>query len=89
MDLEQVENLEKDLDRVAEIQHPYYTLFKSKRRRHLTVVKDKDDKEVVAVPTKKWKAPPGWTPPGWNEAQSYAAAKSFMGFQANPGGKKK
>lgn len=39
---------------------------------------------VKLDPSKKWKAPPGWTPPGWNEEKSMAAAKSFMGFKASP-----
>lgn len=34
--------------------------------------------------TKKWRAPEGWTPPGWNEEKSFAAAQAFMGFQASP-----
>lgn len=48
----------------------------------------KDDagkvKSIPASKIGKWKAPPGWTPPGWDEERSYANAKSFIGFQANP-----
>lgn len=32
----------------------------------------------------KWKAPDGWTPPGWNEEKSYQTSMQFMGFNANP-----
>jgi hypothetical protein len=40
------------------------------------------DKTVVA--NSRWKAPEGWTPPGWDEEKSYQAATSFMTFNANP-----
>lgn len=39
---------------------------------------------TVISPKEKWRAPEGWTPPGWNESQSYANAKNFMNFNANP-----
>jgi len=32
----------------------------------------------------KWRAPEGWTPPGWNDELSYKESVSFMGFNANP-----
>lgn len=32
----------------------------------------------------KWKAPEGWTPPGWDEERSYSTALNFMEFNANP-----
>lgn len=39
---------------------------------------------VALAPKEKWRAPPGWKPPGWNESKSYENAKSFMNFNANP-----
>jgi hypothetical protein len=52
---------------------------------HLQLVRDKPQtKGTVMIQKGKWKAPPGWTPPGWNETKSYQAAKSFMVFQTNP-----
>jgi hypothetical protein len=37
----------------------------------------------VGVPAERWRAPEGWTPPGWNEEKSMQSAKEFMGFQAS------
>jgi hypothetical protein len=88
-DIEQLTTLELDLERVAEMKHPYVELGDKinniHRKRKLSVVPD--GAKAVIAPKEKWRAPPGWTPPGWNEEKSYQAAKSFMGFQANPGGK--
>lgn len=41
---------------------------------------------TVAMP--KWQAPPGWTPPGWDEQASYGNAMEFMGSNVNKGGNK-
>ena len=50
-------------------------------QRHLKVV---DAPEEGSDSKGKWRAPEGWTPPGWSEEKSYAVAKSFMGWQQNP-----
>lgn len=42
------------------------------------------EKKVIQAPKEKWRAPEGWTPPGWDEEKSYESALSFMNFQANP-----
>lgn len=49
-----------------------------------TKIIDSSKTDYIPLPKDKWRAPPGWTPPGWNEEKSYAAAQSFIGFQANP-----
>lgn len=41
-------------------------------------------KKFVPAPKERWKAPPGWTPPGWNEEKSYQEALKVMSFNANP-----
>lgn len=46
-------------------------------------VKRREERKEDAA-SKKWRAPAGWKPPGWNEHQSYENAKSFMKFQASP-----
>lgn len=38
----------------------------------------------VAVPKERWRAPEGWTPPGWDEEKSYKNAMDFVAFQSNP-----
>lgn len=55
------------------------------RQQYKKLVSNTNKPKTVSV-TKagKWKAPPGWTPPGWDEENSYKTAMSFMGFQANP-----
>lgn len=56
-----------------------------KKQRHLrSVPKHTETKPVVGSGKNKWKAPPGWKPPGWNEEKSYQNAMSFMAFQRNP-----
>lgn len=48
-------------------------------------IKRADKPQVINLePGKKWRAPEGWTPPGWDEEKSYAAAQAFMGFKSNP-----
>lgn len=41
---------------------------------------------VALSPKEKWRAPPGWKPPGWSDEKGMRAAKEFMGFQATVGG---
>lgn len=48
------------------------------------VRKEETTTTMVKAPSEKWRAPDGWTPPGWDEEKSYQAATSFMAFQANP-----
>lgn len=43
-----------------------------------------DKPTYISTEKKKWRAEPGWTPPGWDENKSYAASMAFMGFKANP-----
>jgi len=57
------------------------------KKRHLKVVPDKSGAIAVENP-KKWRAPDGWTPPGWNPDKSFQNAKQFMGFNASMKGKK-
>lgn len=38
----------------------------------------------VQMPKERWRAPEGWTPPGWNEEQSYKNAMDFVAFQSDP-----
>lgn len=45
---------------------------------------DDSPQKVVIDPKAKWRAPEGWTPPGWNEEKSYQESVKFMGFNANP-----
>lgn len=35
------------------------------------------------VPAPKWRAPEGWTPPGWDEAAASQTGLSFMGKQGS------
>jgi hypothetical protein len=68
----------------------YASNLKQIRRpvRHLKAVPNRIEKgKVVAAKPGKWVAPPGWTPPNWDEQKSYDMAKQFMNF--NPKGKKK
>lgn len=46
-------------------------------------VKPTTEGTTTVAPT-KWKAPEGWTPPGWDEEKSYQTSVQFMGFNANP-----
>lgn len=70
--------LQKKLDTAALIRHPL--LSQAPRRRLKVVPALAGSKEVAVNPKERWRAPVGWTPPGWSEERSYAAAKSFMGF---------
>jgi|SRR5688500_14451930 len=74
--------IEKDLTEEGRDQFRSSIYSPQTKKRHLKAVPD-GTKTVVPV-TKRWKAPPGWTPPNWDESKSYANAMSFMGFQANP-----
>lgn len=65
-----------------------YTLENIEPRRHLKAVKNPSDKPKF-VPAgdegvEKFRAPAGWTPPGWNEEKSFEASKQFMGWKSNP-----
>ena len=35
-------------------------------------------KTVEAPPKERWRAPKGWTPPGWDEEKAYQAGINFM-----------
>lgn len=76
--------VEKDLTEEGRSQFRH-TLENPPQPKHLRIVPKTGDKSTfVPVDKKKWRAPPGWTPPGWDETKSYAVAKSFMGFKSNP-----
>lgn len=79
MDEEARENFRKVIDQAEQ--------SKPKTRRHLKAVPDAA-KAVPVAEAKKWRAPEGWTPPGWNPEKSYSNAKQFMGFNASMKGKK-
>lgn len=62
------------------------SLFEENPVRQVFKPKSESNPKGTAVlsPKEKWRAPEGWVPPGWNESQSYANAKNFMNFNANP-----
>ena len=73
--------VEKDLN--EEGREQFRNSLEAQSKRHLRVVRS-DTSEVAVTGKQRWKAPPGWTPPGWDEEKSYKMAKQFMGFNANP-----
>lgn len=73
MEPETIENLINDLT----------TDYVPPVRRSERQITPTDQKNEV-IPADKWRAPEGWTPPGWNEERSYQESIKFMGFNADP-----
>lgn len=78
LDEEGKQTLDKKLDQAALVRHPL--LAQAPRRRLKAVPALTYSKEINVDPKQRWRAPEGWTPPGWSEERSYNAAKQFMGF---------
>lgn len=66
------EKFRESLDRDTSYQKP---------KRHLKVV---SNSEFTPDPRNKFKAPPGWTPPGWSDEKAYQNSLAFRKWQANP-----
>lgn len=75
--------VEQDMDDAAREKFRY-ALENPIIERPKTIKSPTAGKIVPLEPVKRWRAPEGWTPPGWDEDKSYAVAQSFMGFKANP-----
>lgn len=71
MDEERLEQLIYELS----VEEPYFTAPPKA---------DIATNQMIKAPAEKWRAPEGWTPPGWDEKKSFEAATSFMNFNANP-----
>jgi hypothetical protein len=81
-----IENLDNEgrikfqqgLETAGLVRHPLLTSPTPRRR--LKSVPDAPA-GAVAVPKERWRAPEGWTPPGWSEERSYESAKQFIGWR--------
>lgn len=75
--------VERDMDDQAR-EKLRYSLENPTFKKAKTVQAPTKGKIVPLDPTKRWRAPDGWTPPGWSEEKSYASAQSFIAFQRSP-----
>jgi len=75
--------IERDMDDAAREKFRY-ALENTNIERPKTIKSPTAGKIVPVNPTKRWRAPEGWKPPGWDEEKSFSVAQSFMGFKNNP-----
>lgn len=72
--------LQTSLDNAALIRDPILSPAPRRVRRRLVSVPGSPEPSAV-TPAKRWRAPEGWVPAGWDERRSYESAKAFMGFK--------
>lgn len=50
-------------------------------------IEETEDGTKIIIPNNPWKAPPGWTPPGWaSDEENMKNAQAFMGWSPGTGG---